>query len=40
MGEPAGVTTIVSRCRTDQTWEHRLKHGALPEKIEKAGDGV
>jgi hypothetical protein len=31
MGEPIGETTIVNRCRKDQTYEYRLKHGTLPE---------
>ena len=36
MGEPVEVTTIINRCRTDQTYEYRLKHGTLPEQIKKA----
>lgn len=31
MGDPIGETTIVNRCRKDQTYEYRLKHGTLPE---------
>jgi hypothetical protein len=31
MGEPIGETTIVNRCKTNQTYEYRLKHGTLPE---------
>lgn len=31
MGEPIEKTTIVNRCREDQTYEYRLKHGTLPE---------
>jgi len=36
MGEPVEVTTIVNRCRSDQTYEHRLKAGTLPGQIKKA----
>ena len=31
MGEPIGETTLVNRCREDQTYEYRLRHGTLPE---------
>jgi len=31
MGEPIEKTTIVNRCREDQTYEYRLKHGTLPK---------
>lgn len=31
MGEPIEKTTIVNRCRADQTYEYRLEHGTLPE---------
>jgi hypothetical protein len=31
MGEPIEKTTIVNRCREDQTYEYHLKHGTLPE---------
>ena len=30
MGEPIDVTTVVNRCRTDQTYEYRLANGTLP----------
>ena len=30
MGEPIHETTVVNRCRTDQTYEYRLAHGTLP----------
>jgi hypothetical protein len=31
MGEPIENTTIVNRCREDQTYRYRLEHGTLPE---------
>lgn len=31
MGAPVEETIIVNRCTTEQTYEYRLKHGALPE---------
>jgi hypothetical protein len=30
MGAPLEETTIVNRCREEQTYEYRLKHDALP----------
>jgi hypothetical protein len=30
MGEPMGVTTVVNRCRKDQTYEYRCANGTLP----------
>ena len=30
MGEPIEETTIVNRCRKEQTFEYRLAHGTLP----------
>ena len=30
MGEPIEKTEIINRCREDQTYEYRLKHGTLP----------
>ena len=30
MGEPMEETTLVNRCRDDQTYEYRLRHGTLP----------
>ena len=36
MGEPIEVTTIINRCRKEQTYENRLKCGTLPEQIKKA----
>jgi hypothetical protein len=30
MGEPDEVTTILNRCRADQTYAYRLEHGTLP----------
>jgi len=32
MGSPIGETTIVNRCKTEQSYEYRLKHGTLPEQ--------
>lgn len=31
MGSPIEITTIVNRCRKEQTYESRLKNGTLPE---------
>ncbi len=31
MGSPIEKTTIVNRCKNDQTYEYRLKHGTMPE---------
>ncbi len=31
MGAPVEETVIVNRCRKEQTYEYRLKHGTLPE---------
>ncbi len=31
MGAPIDETVIVNRCREDQTYEYRLRHGTLPE---------
>ncbi len=31
MGAPIDETTIVNRCREEQTYEYRLRHGTLPE---------
>lgn len=31
MGAPIDETIIVNRCRKEQTYEYRLKHGTLPE---------
>ncbi|MEJ6581198.1 MAG: hypothetical protein QNL68_15550 [Akkermansiaceae bacterium] len=39
MGEPIEVTTIINRCEKEQTYEHRLKCGTLPEQIKKAESG-
>jgi hypothetical protein len=39
MGESIEVTTIINRCRKDQTYENRLKCGTLPEQIKKAESG-
>lgn len=31
MGEPVDETTIVNRCKKEQSYEYRLEHGTLPE---------
>jgi hypothetical protein len=31
MGAPIEEATIVNRCKKEQSYEHRLKHGELPE---------
>ena len=31
MGAPIEETTIVNRCKEEQSYENRLKHGTLPE---------
>ncbi len=31
MGAPVEETTIVNRCKKEQTYEYRPKHGTLPE---------
>ena len=31
MGAPLAETTIINRCRTEDTYEERLKRGTLPE---------
>ena len=31
MGAAIEETTIVNRCKKEQTYEYRLKHGTLPE---------
>ena len=31
MGSPLETTTIVNRCKKEQTYECRLKHGTLPQ---------
>ena len=33
MGEVIEVTTIINRCKREQTYEHRLRCGTLPEQI-------
>ena len=30
MGEPIEETTIVNRCKKEQSYEYRLRHGTLP----------
>ena len=32
MGSPIERTTIVNRCKKEQTYEHRLKSGTLPKQ--------
>ena len=31
MGAPIEETTIVNRCKTEESYEYRLKHGTLPD---------
>ena len=31
MGEPIDITTIINRCKKEQTYEQRLRNGTLPE---------
>jgi hypothetical protein len=31
MGAPIEETTIVNRCKEEQSYEYRLRHGTLPE---------
>ena len=31
MGAPVDETTIMNRCRNEQSYEYRLQHGTLPE---------
>lgn len=31
MGEPVDETTIVNRCKKEQSYEYRLENGTLPE---------
>jgi hypothetical protein len=31
MGDPIEETTIVNRCKEQQTYEYRVKHGTLPK---------
>jgi hypothetical protein len=31
MGAPIEETTIVNRCKKEQTYDYRLEHGTLPE---------
>jgi hypothetical protein len=35
MGAPINETTIVNRCKKEQTYEYRLKNGTLPESKSK-----
>ena len=35
MGAPLADTTIVNRCRKEQTYEYRLAHNLLPEQRTK-----
>ncbi len=39
MGESVDITTIINRCRKEQTYEQRLRNGTLPEQINKAEQG-
>jgi hypothetical protein len=39
MGAPLHDTTIVNRCRTEDTYERRLADGTLPEQLRAAAVG-
>ena len=32
MGAPVNETTIINRCRTEDSYEYRLAHGTLPDE--------
>jgi hypothetical protein len=34
MGAPLDETTIINRCRKENTFEYRAAHGTLPDRIE------
>ena len=35
MGEPIEETTIINRCREEDSYENRRRNGTLPEDLEK-----
>lgn len=39
MGSPIEKTIIINRCQKEQTYEHRLRCGTLPEQVKKAQSG-
>jgi len=39
MGSPIEKTIIINRCQKEQTYEHRLRCGTLPEQVRKAESG-
>jgi len=39
MGAPMGETIIVNRCREEQTYEYRLRHGTLPNSNDTSPAG-
>jgi len=39
MGSPIEKTIIINRCQTEQTYEHRLRCGTLPEQVKKTESG-
>lgn len=39
MGSPIEKTIIINRCQKEQTYEHRLRCGTLPEQVKKAESG-
>jgi len=36
MGEPIEATTIINRCKEDESYENRLKNGTLPRSNQRA----
>ena len=38
MGAPIEETTIVNRCKKEQTYEYRLNHGTLPESTNASAE--
>jgi hypothetical protein len=36
MGAPIEETTIVNRCKKEQTYDYRLQHGTLPESKDRS----
>ena len=36
MGSPIEKTIIINRCQKEQTYEHRLRCGTLPQQVKKA----
>ena len=36
MGEPVALTTVINRCKTENSYENRLLNGTLPEQRQKS----